>query len=99
MLFRVNEITKFLDMYAETNRMFSHYIVYEKPMFEDIILIRVPGGTVGNIFIDKDNVITKIKIDTKYCVEYTDDNIEDIINDKFVGKVYDFSKDEDYYES
>ena len=51
MFFRVNEITKFLDMYAETNRMFSHYIVYEKRMFEDIILIRVPGGTVGNIFI------------------------------------------------
>ena len=96
----VNEITEFLDKHAETNEMFKHYTVCEKCMFENhIILIRVPGGTVGNIFIDKDNVITAITIDTNYCVKYTDNNIEDIVNDKFVGQVYDLGKDRNYYES
>ena len=95
----INEITEFLDEHAKTNEMFKHYTVCAKCMFvNNIILIKVPGSTVGNIFIDKDNVITAITINTNYCVEYTDDNIEDMVNDKFVGQVYDLGKYRNYDE-
>ena len=43
------------------------------------LAIRVPGGTVGGIWIDKNNMITKIVIDTNYVVKTYPDDVNDLM--------------------
>ena len=53
---------------------------------EKCLAIRVPGGTVGGIWIDDNNVITDIKIDTDYVVKTYPSNVNKLIK-KFIGEV------------
>lgn len=87
----VCELTKELDILAKILDYrkcgFYHYIVaddYCKK--EKCLAIRVPGGTVGSIWIDHNNVITKIVVDTDYVVKTYPDNVNEIIQ-KFIGEV------------
>lgn len=62
-----------------------HYILVDNTSLKDKCLsIRVPGGTVGNVFIDDSFVITKIIINPRYVVKTYPVDISEKIN-KFVG--------------
>ena len=48
--------------------------------------IRIPGGTVGNIFLDDtENIITKITIDADYVVNLYPENVQEYVQ-KYVGE-------------
>lgn len=67
-------------------RFFHHYILVEKWCIkEKCFAIRVPGGTVGEIWIDKNNMITKIVIDTNYVVKTYLDDVNDLM-EKYIGE-------------
>lgn len=63
-----------------------HYILYDDyHKKNNIMAIRIPGGTVGGIELDDNNVIKEIKVNTNYVVDTYPDNVEEIINNEFVG--------------
>lgn len=67
--------------------MFYHYILADEwCRNQKCLAIRVPGGTVGSIYFDDNDVITKIVIDTNYVVKTYPANINELIQ-KFVGEV------------
>ena len=86
------DLTKELDDISNISKdrhydMFHHYILAnEWCKKEKCLVIRVPGGTVGGIWIDDNNIITKIIVDTDYMVKTYPDNVNDIIQ-KFIGEV------------
>lgn len=53
--------------------------------------IRVPGGTVGSIYTDKDNKIIKISIDKDYVVKTYPDNLDEKLQ-KYIGKKIEFER-------
>lgn len=68
------------------NNIFRHYILYDKISKKIKYLpIRVPGGTVGGITLDENNVITDIAIDTDYVIATYPDNINELVK-RFVGE-------------
>ena len=70
--------------------IFYHYILADDLSKKDKCLpVRVPGGTVGGIWFDDNNMITKIVIDTNYVVKTYPDNINELIH-KFVGEIIEF---------
>ena len=92
----VCELTKELDVLAEfINKefydVFFHYIVVDNwCKKEKCLAIRVPGGTVGSIYLDDNNVITKIYIDTEYVVKSYPSDVNELIEKKFVGEVIEY---------
>ena len=50
-----------------------------------MMAIRIPGGTVGGIKLDENNVIKEIKINTDYVVRTYPDDVEEIMNNEFIG--------------
>lgn len=84
------ELTKELDSLAkltdkEFYDVFYHYIVVDNWCKKNKCLaIRVPGGTVGGIRLDDNNVITKIELDTEYVVKTYPDNVNELVQ-KYVG--------------
>ena len=63
-----------------------HYILIDRiALKEKILPIRVPGGTVGAIFIDEHNKIIMIQIDRDYVVKTYPPNTNEIIA-KFIGQ-------------
>ena len=47
----------------------KHYILADDSMIKDKILaIRIPGGTIGGVWFNDDNVITTVLVDTEYYV-------------------------------
>lgn len=89
------ELTKELDVLAKLPEKhfydaFCHYILADDYCKKNKCLaIRVPGGTVGGIWIDENNIITKIVIDTDYVIKTYPDNINELIN-KFAGETVEF---------
>lgn len=85
-------LTKELDKISGISKqhyydMFHHYILVDEwCRNEKCLAIRVPGGTVGGIHFDDNNVITKIVIDTNYVVKTCSINANEVIQ-KFVGEV------------
>ena len=70
----------------EFKRFYSHYLYEARRDFgTGAIAIRVPGGTVGSVFVDSNGIISHINIATDYVVSYSD-NINKIINNEFIGK-------------
>ena len=53
--------------------------------------IRVPGRTVGGIWVDKNNVIVNIKIDRSYVVKTYSEELDAII-EKYIGKKIEFER-------
>lgn len=89
---RMCKLTEELDKLAgltgkPSSKFFHHYILiggcYEK---KRCFPIRVPGGTVGSIWVDDNNVITKIIIETDYVIKTYPKDINELIQ-KFVGMV------------
>jgi hypothetical protein len=89
------ELTRELDILAKLSEqdsyeLFYHYIVSDNwCKKENILAIRVPGGTVGSIYINDNNVITKIVVDTEYVVKTYPNNVNELIQ-KFVGEVIEY---------
>ena len=89
------KLTKELDSLAnltdkEFYDIFYHYILADEYCKkEKCLAIRVPGGTVGAIWVDDNNVITKIVIDTDYVVKTYPSDINEIMQ-KFVGEVIEY---------
>lgn len=53
--------------------------------------IRVPGGTVGSIYTDKNNKIIKISIDKDYVVKTYPDDLDEKL-EKYIGKKIEFER-------
>lgn len=69
---------------------YRHYLLdYKNTKDYCNFAIRVPGGTVGGIWVDKNNVITSIKVDTNYVVKTYSDELNDIIQ-KYIGEKIEF---------
>lgn len=82
------EVTKFLDNITERKRslMLKHYILALPCDFSGGVLpIRLPGSTVGGVFIDKNNIITKVIIDGNYYKDIYPENINETLK-KYVGE-------------
>ena len=83
------ELTRFLDQVAGLDEKL-HYIIKNSLILSDdedpaAYHVRVPGGTVGSIWLDVDHNIREIFIDTKYVVESYPDDINKQVR-KFVGE-------------
>ena len=81
------ELTEFLDNITEKKRLSRrHYILAKTCDFsEGVLPIRLPGSTVGGVFIDKNNVITKVLIDSNYYKDMYPKNINDML-ERYVGE-------------
>lgn len=81
------ELTEFLDNITEKKRLSRrHYILGLLCDFSDGVLpIRLPGSTVGGVFIDKNNVITKVQIDGNYYRDIYPKDINEIL-ERYVGE-------------
>ena len=81
------ELTEFLDNITEKKRLSRrHYILALSCDFADGALpIRLPGSTVGGVFLDKDNVITKVQIDGNYYKDIYSRNINEML-ERYVGE-------------
>lgn len=81
------ELTEFLDNITEKNRLsLRHYILALPCDFADGALpIRLPGSTVGGVFIDKDHVITKVQIDGNYYKDIYPEDINEML-ERYVGE-------------
>lgn len=85
------DLTYALDGAASLDQMpgydlYHHYILVDTiALKEKVIPIRVPGGTVGAIWIDENNKIVKIQIDRDYVIKTYPLNTHEIIA-KFIGQ-------------
>ena len=79
------ELTDELDKQSEMDRR-RHYILADKTaVVNKMFPIRVPGGTIGGIWLDENNVIKDIVIATDYIVKTYPKNINDLMLRQFVG--------------
>ena len=86
-----NKLTTLLDELAGLVDMdlyscwYYHYVIVEdREKLDDALPIRVPGGTVGGLYLDGD-VITDVKIDTNYVIKTYPDDVNEIVK-KFIGE-------------
>lgn len=71
-----NKITRALDemcgiskLVKEHKDSFHHYILNDNLDSDNNVLpIRVPGGTVGCVYYDENHIITGIEVDTDYVI-------------------------------
>lgn len=86
------DLTKELDDMSDISQKhyynrFYHYILADEwCKNKKCLVIRVPGGTVGGIYFDDNNTITKIVVDTNYVVKTYPTNVNELIQ-RFVGEV------------
>lgn len=83
----ISELTDELDKLAGFNNdecRLYHYILVDN-CGDRCFPIRIHGGTVGGIWYDEKNIITKISIDVGYVVKSYPSNVNEII-EKYVGK-------------
>lgn len=55
------------------------------------LAIRIPGGTLGGIWYDENNIIRKIVVDTKYVVKTYPSDVNEQLK-KFVGEKLEFDE-------
>lgn len=81
------ELTELLDNITEKKRPSRRHYILAKPCdFADGTLpIRLPGSTVGGVFLDKDNVITKVQIDGNYYKDIYPEDINEML-ERYVGE-------------
>lgn len=85
------ELDKCAGFDTKKYRHYKHYLVDYRDKNFDCISIRVPGGTVGGIWVDYHNVIVNIKIDRNYVVKTYSDELDAII-EKYIGKKIEFER-------
>lgn len=86
------DITSELDKLASINSdtLWKHYILADNYCInKKCLAIRIPGGTLGGIWFDDNDVITKIKVDTNYVIKSYTGNVNEQIQ-KFVGQKIEF---------
>ena len=84
------KLTEDLDHSAGFDKKAYHYLLdYRNVNGFHNFPIRVPGGTVGGIWVDGRNVIVNIKIDRNYVVKTYSDELDAII-EKYIGKKIEF---------
>lgn len=85
----VCEITWVLDQVAGLDERLHYIVINDLILFDDeepaTYYIRVPGGTVGSIFLDDDYNIKEIFIDTNYVIDSYPVNINEHVK-KFIGE-------------
>ena len=83
------EITWFLDQVAGLDERLHYIVINDLLLFDDedpvTYYIRVPGGTVGSIWLDENYNIKRIFIDAKYVIESYPTDINEQVK-KFVGE-------------
>lgn len=84
-----NIITKALDKMAgiaenDYEYGYHHYILNDTD--ENHFVIRIPGGTVGFVEYDNNNIITKIHVDTDYVVKSYWRNVNKYLENDYNGK-------------
>lgn len=83
------EITWFLDQAAGLDEKLHYIVINDLILFDDeepaTYYIRVPGGTVGSIWLDIDHNIRRIFIDTDFVVKSYPVDINEQMK-KFVGE-------------
>lgn len=83
------EITWFLDQAAGLDERLHYIVINDSILFDDedpiTYYIRVPGGTVGSIWLDIDHNIRRIFIDTDFVVKSYPEDINEQMK-KFVGE-------------
>ena len=83
------EITWFLDQVAGLDEQLHYIVINDLILFDDedpaTYYIRVPGGTVGSIFLDDDHNIKEIFIDPNDVVKSYPANINKQVR-KFIGE-------------
>lgn len=73
----------------EHYRLYHHYILADEYcMNNKCLAIRIPGGTVGGIWINDNNVIIDIIIDRNYVVKTYPENVNDLMK-KYIGESID----------
>lgn len=90
------DLTEELDQLAGFNtvkyHLYKHYLMYfESNCNGYVYAIRVPGGTVGDIYTDKENKIIKISIDKDYVVKTYPDDLDEKL-EKYIGKKIKFER-------
>lgn len=71
---------------------FKHYVLVDETGWCDKCFpVRIPGGTVGGIWFDEHNKITKIYIDTNYVVKTYPKDINEIMK-KYIGTEIEFDE-------
>lgn len=90
------ELTEELDNLAGLNKKQSygygrrHYILATNSYKKDhLYAIRIPGGTVGDIETDENDIILNLTIDLNYVVKTYPNNVNEIIK-KYIGKKIEF---------
>lgn len=83
------EITRFLDQVAGLDERLHYIVINDLILFDDedpaAYHIRVPGGTVGSIWLDVDHNIKRIFIDTDYVIDSYPNNVNEQVK-KFIGE-------------
>ena len=79
-----SELTLYLDKLAgfKPETLLKHYILMDN---SKCLAIRIPGGTVGGIWIDEDYKITDVFIDTNYIVHTYPSDINEKMK-KYIGE-------------
>lgn len=82
------DLTHELDKLAgiDQDGFWHHYILITG---DHGIYIRIPGGTLGEIYVDNNNAITKITLDTNYVVKTYHADVLDQLQ-KYVGQKIEF---------
>lgn len=86
------DITSELDKLASINSdaLRKHYVLADNYCLnKKCLAIRIPGGTLGGIWFDDNNIVTKIKVDTDYVVKSYPIDVNEQIQ-KFVGQKIEF---------
>lgn len=82
------DLTRELDCVAGIegiHKWYKHYILGNDWCKDNKCLaIRIPGGTVGGIRIDDNNIINEIKIDTNYVIKTYPENVNELMK-KYIG--------------
>ena len=81
------ELTEFLDNITEKKRLSRRHYILGKPcdFAEGVLPIRLPGSTVGGVFVDKDHVIIKVLIDGNYYKDIYPKDINEML-ERYVGE-------------
>lgn len=85
------EITWFLDQVAGLDERLHYIVINDLILFDDedegpaAYYIRVPGGTVGSVWLDENYNIRRIFIDTDYVIESYPKDINEQVK-KFLGE-------------
>lgn len=88
-----NEITKDFDEYNNLH----HYMFYDDADINNKELpIMTDKYKVGYVALNNSNKIFSVSVDTNLIIKYTDE-FEKYVSDKYMDRVYDFSKDEEVF--